>query len=76
MENLTSFSPHPATLACSIEDAAKRLGLTKSEYARRAMEEFEHRLMQERIAELSKRLGRASAAATESMEASTEDGLE
>ncbi len=35
---------------------AKRLGVSKSEYACRAMEEFEERLMHERIAELSRQL--------------------
>ena len=76
MKELTSFSLRiPKALARNIEAAAKRLGLTKSEYARRAMEEFDHRMMQERIAELSQRLASHSAAAAEAMDASTGDGL-
>jgi hypothetical protein len=50
--------------------------VSKSEYARRAMEEFEQRLMEERIAELSRRLATHSASAARSMEGSTSDGLE
>jgi hypothetical protein len=76
MEDLISFSLRiPRTLAASIESTAKRLGVSKSEYARRAMEEFEERLMQERIGELSRRLGAYSASAAQSMESSTSDGL-
>jgi hypothetical protein len=51
-------------------------GVSKSEYARRAMEEFEQRLMQERIADLSRQLAAHSASAAQSMEGSTADGLE
>ena len=77
MEDLISFSLRiPKTLAASIEATAKRLGVSKSEYARRAMEEFEERLMQERIAELSHRLAAHSASAARSMEVSIPDGLE
>lgn len=77
MEDLISFSLRiPKTLAASIEATAQRLGMTKSEYARRAMEEFEDRLMQERIAELSRQLSAHSASAARSMEGTTSDGLE
>ncbi len=77
MEDLTSFSLRiPKALAANIEATAKRLGMSKSEYARRAMEEFEERLMQERIAELSRQLAGQSASAARSMEGSTSDGLE
>jgi predicted DNA-binding protein len=77
MEDLISFSLRiPKTLAASIEATAKRLGVSKSEYARRAMEEFEERLMQERIADISRRLAGQSASAARSMEGSTSDGLE
>ena len=76
MEELTSFSLRiPKALTRNIGVAAKRLGLTKSEYARRVLEEFDHRMMQERIAELSQRLASHSAAAAQAMEASTKDGL-
>ena len=77
MEDLISFSLRiPRTLAASIEVTAKRLGVSKSEYARRAMEEFEERLMRDRIAKLSHELAAQSAAATRAMEGSTADGLE
>jgi Ribbon-helix-helix domain len=77
MEELTSFSFRiPKTLAASIAAAAKRLGLSKSEYARRAMEELHERLMRERMAELSRRLAAQSAGAATSMDASASDGLE
>ena len=76
MEDLTSFSFRiPRTLAASIAATAKRMGLSKSEYARRAMEELHERLMQERMAELSQRLTAQSTAAARSMDASTADGL-
>jgi Arc/MetJ-type ribon-helix-helix transcriptional regulator len=77
MDELISFSLRiPRTLATSIEATAKRLGVSKSEYARRAMEEFEERMMRERIAELSRRLAAHSASASRSMESSISDGLE
>ena len=77
MEDLISFSLRiPKTLAASIEATAKRLGRSKSEYARRAMEEFEESLMHKRIAELSRQLAAHSASAARSMESSTSDGLE
>jgi predicted DNA-binding protein len=76
MEDLTLFSFRiPKALAARTEAAAKRLGVSKSEYARRAMEEFNHRVMQERMAELSQRLAKHSAAAALSMEGSSTDGL-
>ncbi|MDP9050932.1 MAG: hypothetical protein M3O31_09480 [Acidobacteriota bacterium] len=77
MDELISFSLRiPKTLAATIESTAKRLGMSKSEYARRAMEEFEERLMHERIADLSRQLAAHSASAARSMEGSTPDGLE
>jgi hypothetical protein len=77
LEDLTSFSFRiPKTLATNIAATAKRLGVSKSEYARRAMEDFNERLMQERIAELSRRLSAQSAEAASSMDASAADGLE
>ena len=76
MEDLISFSLRiPKDLARSIESESKRCGLNKSEYARRALEDFNRRVMQARIAEISQRLAYQSAAATESMEPSTSDGL-
>jgi hypothetical protein len=77
MDDLISFSLRlPRSLAASIEVSAKRLGVSKSEYARRAMEEFEGHLMQERISELSRRLSAHSGSAAQSMEDTVADGLE
>lgn len=76
MDDLISFSFRiPKSLARNIELAAKRLGLSKSEYARRAMEEFDHRIMQQRIAELSVRVASQSAAASRAMDSTSSDGL-
>jgi predicted transcriptional regulator len=76
MEELTSFSLRiPTALARSIEAEAKRSGLSKSEYARRALEDFNQRVMQERITEISRRLASQSAGAAQSMEPSTSDEL-
>ena len=76
MEDVTSFSLRiPTALARIIEAEAKRTGISKSEYARRALEDFNQRGMQERIAEISRRLAAQSTAAAQSMEPSTSDGL-
>jgi predicted DNA-binding protein len=76
MDDLVSFSLRiPRTLAAHIDATAKRLGVSKSEYARRAMEAFEERLMQERMADLSRQLSAHSASAAQSMEDSAADGL-
>jgi predicted HicB family RNase H-like nuclease len=51
MESFTTFSLRiPTDLARSIAVEAKRAGLSKSEYARGAMEEFNQQRMQERMA--------------------------
>lgn len=77
VDDLISFSLRiPKALAATMEATAKRLGVSKSEYARRALEEFEERLMQERIADLSRRLAAHSASAAHAMEGSAADGLE
>lgn len=77
MDDLVSFSFRiPKALAARIAATASRLGLSKSKYARRAMEGFEQRLMQERIADLSRQLTAHIASAAQSMEGSTSDGLE
>jgi predicted DNA-binding protein len=75
MNALTTLSLRiPKDLARRIALEAKRAGLNKSEYARRAMEEFNHQRMQERLAYLSAQLGPASAAAQAAMESSSSDG--
>jgi hypothetical protein len=77
VEELIAFSLRiPRRLAKGAEAAARELGLSKSEYARRAIEELNHRVMQERIAKLSHSLAAASAAAAQAMDAASSDGLE
>jgi hypothetical protein len=76
MESLTTFSLRiPKELARSIALEAKRSGLSKSEYARRAMEEFNRQRMQERMAYLSTQLAAHSATAYDAMESSISDGI-
>lgn len=55
--------------------SAKLTGLSRSEYARRAIEEMNHRVMQERIAKLSKQLSTQSRVANDAMDEATQDGL-
>jgi hypothetical protein len=53
-----------------------KLGLSKSAYARRVLEQFYAQQMQERMAELSRRVAWQSADAAWSMEGSGVDGLD
>ena len=55
--------------------SAKLAGLSRSEYARRAIEEMNRRVMRERIAVLSKQLSAQSLAVNEMLDDATEDGL-
>jgi hypothetical protein len=66
----------PKTLSARTAAAAKELGLSKSEYVRRAIEDLNHRVMQERMAKLSQRLAAGSAKAARDMDAGSADGLE
>jgi len=76
MESLTTFSLRiPKDLARRITVEAKRAGLSKSEYARRAMEEFNQQRMQERMAYLSTQLAAQSAAVHDELEWSLSDGI-
>jgi predicted DNA-binding protein len=76
MESLTTFSLRiPKDLARRITVEAKRAGLSKSEYARRAMEEFNQQRMQERMAHLSTQLAAQSAAVHDELESSLSDGI-
>jgi hypothetical protein len=66
MEDLIPLSLQVSRyLAARIEVSAKRLGLSTEEYAQRAMEELEERLMQGRITELSHQLATHGAADTD-----------
>jgi predicted transcriptional regulator len=76
MEDLITFSFRvPRDLAAAVEAAARQMGLNRSEYARRALEQFQAQHMQDRMAELSRRVARQSAEAAGSMEGSGTDGL-
>jgi predicted DNA-binding protein len=76
MDDLISFSFRiPREMAAGVEAAAKHLGLSRSEYARRALEQFQAQQMHERMAELSRQVARQSADAARSMEDSGADGL-
>jgi len=76
MDELTAFSLRiPKSLAANIAKTAKQLGISKSEYARRALEEFYEQLMQDRMAKLSKKLAAHSLEVARSMDTSTADGL-
>ena len=55
--------------------SAKLAGLSRSEYARRAIEEMNHRVMRERIAMLSKQLSAGSLAVNDALDDTTADGL-
>lgn len=65
----------PASFVAETAKLAKRVGLTRSEYARRAIEEMNQRLMHERIGGLSRALAAQSAAANRAMDGSLKDGL-
>jgi hypothetical protein len=76
MESLTTLSLRiPKDLAHSIAVEAKRAGLSKAEYARRAIEAFIQQRMQERMASLSSKLAAHCAAAHDAMGSSSSDGL-
>jgi predicted transcriptional regulator len=76
MGDLISFSFRvPRDLAAGVKAAAKQLGVSRSEYTRRALEQFQAQQMQVRMAELSHRVARESADAARSMEGSGGDGL-
>ena len=55
--------------------SAKLAGLSRSEYARRAIEEMNQRVMRERIAALSRQLSAQSSALNEAVDGTTADGL-
>ena len=76
METSTQFSFRaPAPFIAETEAAARLAGLSRSEYARRAIEEMNRRVMAERIAALSKQLAVLSSAEGEALDDATADGL-
>lgn len=76
MDDLISFSLRvPRALAAGVSAAAKQMGVSRSEYTRRALEHFQSQLMWDRMTELSHRVAAESAAAGRSMEGGSADGL-
>ena len=75
METLISFRA-PEPLVEETGKSAKLLGLSKSEYARRAIEAMNHRVMRQRIAMLSKKFSAKSLAENLALDAATLDGLD
>lgn len=76
MSDLVTFSFRlPRELAAGVEESANQAGLSRSDYARRALEHYQDQAMQQRMADLSRQLAQQSADAARSMEASEVDGL-
>lgn len=76
MEPTTQFVFRaPESFVRETDEAARLHGLSRSEYARRAIEEANARAMRERIAALSRRLAAQTATETEALDGSTPDGL-
>ena len=76
METQTLFSFRVTKpFADATTQSAKLAGLSRSEYARRAIEEMNHRVMRERIAVLSKQLSAQSLALNQALDDTTADGL-
>ena len=65
----------PESFVRETAEAARLSGLSRSEYARRVIEEANARAMQERIAMLSRQLSAQTAAETDELDATTADGL-
>ena len=62
-------------LAVGVKAAAKQMRVSKSEFARRALEHFQVQHMQDRMADLSRRVANESADAGRSLDGSSADGL-
>jgi hypothetical protein len=62
-------------LAAGVKAAAKQMGVSKSEYSQRALEHFQVQHMQDRMADLSRRVAKESADAGRSMDGSSADWL-
>ena len=65
----------PESFVRETAEAARLSGLSRSEYARRAIEEANARAMQGRIVALSRRLSVQTTAESDSLDGSTPDGL-
>lgn len=65
----------PESFVRETTEAARLSGLSRSEYARRAIEEANARAMQGRIAALSRRLAEQTTAEAEALDGSVSDGL-
>ena len=65
----------PDSFVRETAEAARLSGLSRSEYARRAIEQANTRTMQGRIAALSRKLAEQSAAEADALDGSVSDGL-
>ncbi|MBA3625912.1 MAG: antitoxin of toxin-antitoxin stability system [Methylibium sp.] len=65
----------PESFVRETAEAARLSGLSRSEYARRAIEEANARAMQMRMAALSRRLAGQTADENEALDGSAPDGL-
>ena len=65
----------PESFVRETAEAARLSGLSRSEYARRVIEEANARAMQGRIAMLSRRLSAETQAETDELDATAADGL-
>ncbi len=65
----------PESFVRETAEAARLSGLSRSEYARRAIEEANARAMQGRIAALSRKLAAQTTAESDSLDGSSPDGL-
>jgi hypothetical protein len=75
MNAVISFRVDPG-LAEATRVSAELAGLNGSDYVREAVREKNERVMAERIARLSKRLGAGHAALNRSLDATLADGLD
>jgi predicted transcriptional regulator len=74
MSDLVTFSFRlPRELAAGVEESARQAGLSRSDYARRALEQYQDHAMQQRMADLSRRVAQQSTDAAQSMNDSESD---
>ena len=76
MSDLVTFSFRlPRELAAGVEESARQAGLSRSDYARRALEQYQDQAMQQRMGDLSRRVAQQSTDAARSMHDSESDGF-
>jgi len=76
METSSQFTFRaPDSFIGETTEAARMSGLSRSEYARKAIEEANGRAMQRRIASLSRRLAASTDAELDALDSTAADGL-